>query len=208
MMIAQKFHRVKTTKQPKIWLYKGLPLVSNITAKRLGILHNELYIVDTFDDKTITLRYQMLNFGVKYLIKRLEKRFVITYEQLSDLFSPGYAFTTYKTEGQTISYPHSIYEFNRMPTKTSYTAITRTTDSKLITIKNVDKMKGNLLDIIADSKNVAYIYKITDGKQIYIGSTLDMERRWEEHKEASQSGTSKLYKYIRENRMTTLKWSA
>lgn len=190
----------KNTDGQKMWLYKGLPIISNMTVKGLGILHNELYVVDNFDDTTITLRYQMLNFGVKYLTNRLNKTFIINYDQLRDYFSPGYSFTTYKTEGQTISYPHTIWEFNRMPPKTRYTAITRTTDCKLITIINMNKMKESAFDILAkdvlykDCK--AFIYQITDGMKIYIGSTTDLARRWKEHQESATNGTSKLYKYM------------
>jgi hypothetical protein len=61
------------------------------------------------------------------------------------------------------------------------------------------------LDYIAYDKNVSYNYKISDGKQVYIGSILDMERGWEEHKEASKNGTSEFYKYMREIGVKNLK---
>jgi AAA domain len=150
-----------------MWLYKGLPLVANKTMSKLGILHNELYEVESFDGIRVVLKYKMLNFGVKYIIKRIEKRFIMWIDQIGALFSPGYAFTTYKAEGQTISLPHTIYEFNRMYHKSRYTAITRTSDSKLVTIKNMI-WQGHLPDEVANhecyEKNVCFGFQNEDKK--------------------------------------------
>jgi len=43
--------------------------------------------------------------------------------------------TVHKAQGMTINEPHSIFEIHKMPAKVLYTALTRTTDHKLITIQ-------------------------------------------------------------------------
>ncbi len=185
-----------------IYLYKGLYLVSKITDRKINIFNNELYYVYSLSENEITLKYRLLNSNPEYVNKRREE-FKITYDYLKKYFSPAYAFTTYKIEGQTIDKPYTIWEWNRLHIKSKYTALTRAVNSKQITIYNMNKSKKSLYDIIAEApeyKNyTARIYKITDGVYTYYGSTKrSIHQRYEEHKEASINGTSKFYRYIQQ----------
>ena len=187
-----------------MWLYYGLPVVMNVDSIHdRNLFKNEMYVVSCFNDTEITLKYRLLNYGVKYLIKYINKSITITHEEFANWFAPAYAITTYKVQGQTIALPHTIWEFNRMLHKSRYTALTRTTDPKLITIINVKRTDISLQDILARDEiyqyNIARIYRVTDGLKSYYGSTVqEIQDRFEEHKLASRAGTSKFYRYMRE----------
>jgi hypothetical protein len=56
-----------------------------------------------------------------------------------------------------------------------------------------------------DGMKQGYIYQLTDGVKTYVGSTFDVERRFEQHKQDSKTGTSKLYKYMRETNLSDWK---
>lgn len=187
-----------------MWLYQGLPVVMNVDSIHdRQLFKNEMYVVSSFNGTKITLKYRLLNNNVKYLIKYINKSITITHQEFADWFAPAYAITTYKVQGQTIAHPHTIWEFNRMLHKSRYTALTRTTDPKLVTIINVKRSDISLEDILAKDPiykyNIARIYRITDGSKSYYGSTVkSIEERFEEHKYCARQGTSKLYRYMRE----------
>jgi hypothetical protein len=94
----------------------------------------------------------------------------------------AYCITTHKAQGATIRVPYTIYEFARMEAECKYTALTRTSDPNLIRIAGVRQ---------------GYIYKLTDGVKVYIGSSFTPEQRFTQHKRDSKTGNNKLYQYMR-----------
>lgn len=76
-----------------------------------------MYVVQSFNDKEITLKYRLLNDCQSYVKKYANKVITISYELFRDYMEPAYAITTYAVESQTISIPHSIWEFSRMTAK-------------------------------------------------------------------------------------------
>jgi len=119
-------------KEGEYYIYKGLPVVCKIN--RLNLYNNEIYVVKNFDDDFIYLTYKNLNYDISYLRERLFKIFKIPIDFFKSNFNIGYALTTYSVEGQTISVPYTIYEFYKMNIKSRYTALTRATNSSLISI--------------------------------------------------------------------------
>jgi hypothetical protein len=95
-------------------------------------------------------------------------------------FSPAYAFTTYKAEGQTISSQYTIWEFDRMHHKTKYTALTRTTNCQNVDIKCFDE-DTRQIDIVSISSSInpvhTVVYAIIDTVtlQKYIGSISEKQ---------------------------------
>ena len=184
-------------------LYNGLPVVANETNTLKTpfegrFSNNEMYVVDFFDEKIVTLSARILNKNQK-----VSENLTMPMDIFTKFFSAAYAVTTYKIEGATIDKPHAIWEFNRMHHKTRYTALTRTTDPKLVTIYDMDWLPILLSDEVAEG-TIARIYKITctmselpaTQKNIYIGSTQQsIEARFEEHKKSK--GKTKLYKAMK-----------
>ena len=66
--------------------------------------------------------------------------------------------------------PFTIWEFNRMGIKSRYTALTRATDSSLISINNSSPIKDSD-EVSKLGSYTCYIYKLSDGKKNYVGSS-------------------------------------
>lgn len=126
-------HKSNTYGQEML-IYVDLPIVSTSACEYAK--KNELMTVTSYDDNYI------------YISSGL----AVPHNVFGKYFIPAYAITTYKIEGQTIDYPHTIWEFSRMNPKTRYTALTRTTDPNLITInlsspdhRDIDEFANKLI---------------------------------------------------------------
>ncbi len=176
-------------------IYKGLPVICTKTEQnkrtKKVIYNGEQYIINCIKQDKIFI---IQRFYQDIPINKI-RAFWLTKDQLLTWFAPAYALTVNKVQGQTINEPYTIWEFTQMNIKSRYTALTRATDCKLITINNTKIKPEELLKL--NTGKVAYIYRITDGNKSYIGSTsLTIEQRWEEHKEMKENW--KLYQYMRE----------
>lgn len=158
------------------YIYEGMPIIANHTDKELNIFNGEQYKIESIQEN--------INIGSKS----------ITHEQLN-LFSPAYAITVNKAQGATIDIPYSIWEFSKMDKHAKYTALTRATNRNLISLYDCDISINEALNV--NSGKTAFIYKITDGNNFYIGSTTrTIEERWNEHINSKENW--KLYQYMRE----------
>lgn len=110
--------------------------------KTVRFHNNELLKVESFDGEYIYLsKYNFRDenttidnsdmFGVVFA--HHDKK--INYYEFQTYFNPGYALTTYKVEGHTIDFNHTIWEFEKMDPKKQYTALTRTSNCNLIDIQ-------------------------------------------------------------------------
>jgi hypothetical protein len=164
-------------------LYIGLPLISNFNNDKLKLFNGEHFQIQEINGDSITLTTRMMNRNT-----RLKEPKVLNKTDIAKNFSPAYAFTSYKAEGQTLDQPYTIWEFDNMHYKTRYTTLTRATNCKNITI-NTEPF--DVLTKVNTGKK-ARIYLIYDDEQRYIGQTVKtIEERFEEHK-ICQSNT-KLY---------------
>ena len=179
------------------YIYVGLPIIAKETRKKLDYYNNEMFIVDQITDSQVRLTDRSLG------PKKKNKSITVPLSHIATDFNPGYAITTYGAEGLTINHPHAIWEFSIMSNKTRYTAMTRTTDAKLLTI-NWGRCKVAYEDLFGTETELkkARIYKLSDDIKTYIGSTTQsLEQRFEEHLHSSKTGQTKLYKYMREHKL-------
>ena len=174
------------------YIYKGLPIISIKTeeGKYCKLFNGEQYTIQLIYEEKIGISLRQLNNDIKW------KTMWITKEQLLSHFRPAYAITINKAQGDTYTIPHSIWKFEIMNRNAKYTSITRTTNSKNVSVYNYT---ASIFDMIScKTGKKAYIYKITDGIDVYIGSTnRTIEKRWEEHKQAMETENWRLYKQMR-----------
>ena len=72
----------------------------------------------------------------------------------------------------TINRPYSIYEYNRTQHDMLYVALTRTSKKEYVNLCEINLLKPS----------VGYIYGYSFNGKSYIGSTVDIKRRKEDHK--------------------------
>ena len=124
---------------------------------------------------------------VKLLDTKIEYTFSDSdFEELLASSELGYCVTSYKVQGMTIEEQYTIHDWGTMHERAKYTAMTRTTNINNVRVAGV--VKG-------------YIYKMSDNKDFYIGSTSSsLKKRLAEHKEAAKKNSShKLYERMMEN---------
>jgi hypothetical protein len=164
----------------------------SVKSKKFAFHNNEMFVVHQIKNNTIFLKTRILNSDTKV------RRLTVTLDEFKQFFIPAYAITTYKIEGATLDIPHSIWEFNRMTHKSRYTALTRTKDSKLVSIYNLTHIPTSLNNSFSGYD--CRIYKITSEWGDYVGSTRKhLSKRFSEHVLKSQTGNSKLYRCMRKN---------
>ena len=86
-------------------------------------------------------------------------------------FKPMYAMTVHKAQGMTINKPYSIYEYNRMQHDMLYVALTRTSKKEYVNFCEINLLKPY----------VGYIYRYSYNGRSYIGSTVNIKKRKEDH---------------------------
>jgi predicted GIY-YIG superfamily endonuclease len=108
------------------------------------------------------------------------------YESLKH-FDLAYCITVHKAQGSTFNFEFSIYEYSRFDKKLLYTAMSRSTQKSFI----------NFMPYYPATKK-GYIYKISnESGRVYIGSTVNTEERWAQHKESKE--TDKFHTEMRAN---------
>jgi hypothetical protein len=173
----------KTTKSQDMYLCEGLPVIAKKTHRKLSMFNNEMYLVESYNEQKITLKFRNLNQNEKR-----EKTITVSYQEFARCFAPAYAITTYKIEGATIDMPFTIWELNRMGIKSRYTALARATDASLISINNSSPIKDRD-EVSKLGSYTCYICKLSDGKKNNIGSACQsLAKRLEQHKGKSETG--------------------
>ena len=99
-------------------------------------------------------------------------------------FKPAFAMTVHKSQGSTFTRPFSIYEYKTMKSRMLYVAITRARNNKQINFCNGECYKPY----------TGHIYSYEHSGQFYIGSTVNLTKRKQEHKDGTKSGSTQFQK--------------
>jgi predicted GIY-YIG superfamily endonuclease len=164
-------------------LFVGLPLIATKNTDKY--INSQHFNVGKIEDKKITLFLSDINSTIT------NKSIEVSPEEISKDFVRGYAMTCHKSQSKTITVPYSIYDIelskalgrkeeNSSWRNYGYVAVSR---GEYLNQINICELR----DIISVSHKVyAYIYRATHkiSKHFYIGSTFDLNRRKEEHKES------------------------
>ena len=103
-------------------------------------------------------------------------------------FKPRFAMTVHKSQGSTFTENYSIYEYEDMTSRMLYVALTRARDKQQINFCKIEDYKPH----------TGYIYCYEYSGRCYIGSTNNLSKRKQEHKEGTKSGYTKFKKAIKE----------
>ena len=128
----------------------------------------QTFTVSGYDAKSVSLQ-----------ALKSDKAVVVDKKMFVKHFSPYYAITVHRSQGQTINEPFTIYEYDilfTMGSRYAYTAISRSTSLSYINL--VKSYKGEM-------RGVVYKYTNKRNGLVYIGSTFDFKRRIIEHKEST-----------------------
>jgi 5-methylcytosine-specific restriction endonuclease McrA len=107
-----------------MYVYIGLPVMSILTNKKLGIANGESFAIKEISDKLVTL-----NTWVKVEDKKeLEEIIrVIPRAEVSTYLVPAYCLTVHKIQGETFDFPYSIVGWKEMNQTLRYVALSRGT---------------------------------------------------------------------------------
>lgn len=109
-------------------------------------------------------------------------------------FKPRFAMTVHKCQGSTFTQNYSIYEYEDMKHDMLYVALTRARN----------KTQVNFCNIHTYRPHTGYIYSYEFKGLFYIGSTKDLKKRKQEHKECKKAGNTKFKKQSRRLDLITL----
>ena len=99
--------------------------------------------------------------------------------KLTHCFKPMYAIAVHTCQGMTINQPYSMYEYKKMKHDMLYVCLTRTSKQEYIIF----------CDIECHKPYTGYIYKYSHNNVPYIGCTIDIGKRKEEHKNNNNTNT-------------------
>jgi ATP-dependent exoDNAse (exonuclease V) alpha subunit len=102
-------------------------------------------------------------------------------------FKPAYAMTVHKSQGSTIDRKYSIYEYKQMTPRMLYVALTRTTKQDNV----------SFCEIETDLIHTGYIYGYELNGKFYIGSTKNLNKRKQEHRDCIKAGDTKFNRAIK-----------
>ncbi len=94
-------------------------------------------------------------------------------------FKPYYAITTHKVQGMTIDRPFTIYQKEVMNSSMLYVSLTRTTQMSLVNFADYDGKP--------QYEGVLYKYTLIGTERHYIGSTTNIKKRDEEHRQRKKT---------------------
>ena len=149
-----------------IKIYTGLPLQCIIKPQEVSKKFKYPFIKRQF----FTVRAVDTVNDIITITNENNDEFKIKSDHLAILLIPAYACTIHSIQGKTLNKPYTILEWKHMTNKQIYTALTRTTNYKNISLSN--KLFGCSSYILQhiyklqDSKTYGYIYK-SNNKILY-----------------------------------------
>jgi ATP-dependent exoDNAse (exonuclease V) alpha subunit len=103
-------------KQQDAWLYAGMPVMAHTNNKKLDVVNNEDYVVESIGDKDIVLLSQR---------PEGEHRVTCRIGDFHETFVMAYASTIHKQQGATIDNDIVVFEWGWLDRRLRYTAVTR-----------------------------------------------------------------------------------
>ena len=102
-------------------------------------------------------------------------------------FKPKFAMTCHKAQGSTFTRPFSIYEYKTMKPRMLYVAITMGRNNTQV----------NFCDGECYKPYTGHIYSYEYNGRFYIGATINLTKRKQEHKDGTKSGGTKFQNAIK-----------
>jgi ATP-dependent exoDNAse (exonuclease V) alpha subunit len=115
-------------------LIKGIPVMAIRNNKTIGFVNGSTFLVKSIEPLVLkdTLSHQDIT---------------INKDVFKEYFYVNYCSTVHRCQGETITEPFTIHEWNRMDTKMRYTAISRATSKTLINILDeTEKVENEIED--------------------------------------------------------------
>ena len=103
-----------SSKSQTVRLFKGVPVIAIKNKEKGGFVNSEKFIVEDVDDNNI-------------VIKNDEKTLTIPKNKFQSWFHVAYCITSHKSQGQTISVPYTIHDWDRMSETCKYVSLSRGT---------------------------------------------------------------------------------
>ena len=179
--------------------YVGMKVISNTNFKKQQVFNSEIYYIEDFNNDKVYIKNDINTAEFKK-------------DTFINNFSLGYCITTYRMQGTTINEEYNIYDVNSMSKELIYVALSRCRNINNVYFDYTDttfREEGFRDDAkeldgyihFEDNYNNGKIYGIyEDDKLIYIGQTVrDINKRFREHMEESETLKDKLHIYLKEN---------
>lgn len=172
-----------------IWINIDTPIMCVKNNKKLNIKNGAFYTLTCVSKDNIIIRMKdgdtLTNF---------------TDDMFSEHFVVAYAVTNHKVQSITIRHNYNIYEWNKMTTREKYTAYSRTGNADYVKIISKYEPNNKLYEELKEyfsTNYIIYMWKSLNenDKNIYIGSTIDFDKRKEEHIRACNDVNSVNYKF-------------
>ena len=175
---AKKHNKTKEVNgfdNTKFIMYPGLNIMAYKTHNTYKFTNSQELKIISWTDNSIQLKN--------------EKNELIEIEmERTTSFKPRFAMTVHKSQGSTFTENYSIYEYEDMTSRMLYVALTRARDKQQINFCKIDDYKPH----------TGYIYCYEYSGRCYIGSTNNLSKRKQEHKEGTKAGYTKFKKAIKE----------
>mgnify|MGYP001062790195 FL=1 len=187
--------QVKKYKALELWV--GQPLISYVTDKKSGIINSTAYTVNSIGDMI-----ELLDNETKKVVK-------ITHKVIAKTMRYGWADTVMRIISRSLPNKFNVYDVKHMTWNEFYVCLSRATCKEdigflysLVAEKKFEfhspPEKGQLLQTKPKALETGYIYRLTDGQQEYIGSTMQtLEERKAQHFDNPTS--KKMADWIAEN---------
>lgn len=103
-----------SSKSQTVRLFKGVPVIAIKNKEKENFVNSEKFIVEDVDDNNI-------------VIKNDEKTLTIPKNKFQLWFHVAYCITSHKSQGQTITVPYTIHDWNQMSETCKYVSLSRGT---------------------------------------------------------------------------------
>jgi len=154
-------------------IYHGLKVMAYKTHSAYIFTNSQELIVKSWTDDTLcltNLKGDSIEIDMKYTTS----------------FKPRFAMTTHKSQGSTFTENYSIYEYKSMKPRMLYVALTRARN----------KQQVNFCDIENYQAYTGHIYSYEYQGRYYVGSTTNLAKRKQEHRNGTKAGDTKFKKAI------------
>jgi DNA replication protein DnaC len=119
-------------------LAKGMPVISRINSKSMGIVNNETFMVIKITNEFITVKNE------------LNEEKEVKKATFNRLFHLAFCITVHKSQGATFNKPYTIYDWEIMNNKLKYVAISRATKIENIQIDRCEENFKNFCDKMSE----------------------------------------------------------
>jgi hypothetical protein len=160
-----KILKVQGFDYTEYYLHKDLVLMAYKTHGKYVFTNSQELTVKDWSDHELTLvnaKGEEITLEMKYTAS----------------FKPRYAMTVHKSQGSTFTEDYSIYERENMSSRMLYVALTRARKKEQI----------NFCSRTCDMESNGYIYSYEYNGRYYIGSTRNLNKRKQEHRNGNKCG--------------------